>query len=207
VRQRARVLDVRGGDLELLGEVRDEADDPCEQALDVPCQRLQLARLLDDVRHALDLGDQVRLVGDVADDSDPLEAGDEDPERPVGDLHHLLDRRDRPDLVQVVPAGLLDVVLHRHEGEQALVARDDVVDELDRALLPDRERRPRVREDDGLLQREDRELVRDGRRRCRRPRRLGGDLGHGRVFTSIGTLTPLGVRFASGSTIVRSPRA
>ena len=40
------------------------------------------------------------------------------------------------------------------------VAGDDVVDQLDRALLADRERRHRLREDDRLLQRQDRQ---DGR--------------------------------------------
>ena len=51
-------------------------------------------------------------------------------------------------------------VLRRHEGQHA-VAGDDVVDELDRALLSDRERRHRLREDDGLLEREHRQRGRD----------------------------------------------
>src|SRR5205807_9570239 len=42
VAERARVVDVRGGDLQLLGQVRDEADDPREERLDVPRQRLDL---------------------------------------------------------------------------------------------------------------------------------------------------------------------
>ena len=45
VAERARVVDVRRRELQLLGEVRDEPDDPREQALDVACQRLDLGRL------------------------------------------------------------------------------------------------------------------------------------------------------------------
>jgi hypothetical protein len=42
VAERARVLDVRDRQLELLGQVRDEPDDAREEVLDVPDQRLEL---------------------------------------------------------------------------------------------------------------------------------------------------------------------
>ena len=42
VRERARVVDVRRGELELLRQVRREPDDAREEALDVPRQRLDL---------------------------------------------------------------------------------------------------------------------------------------------------------------------
>ena len=45
VAERARVVDVRGRELQLLGQVRDEPDDAREQGLDVARQRLDLARL------------------------------------------------------------------------------------------------------------------------------------------------------------------
>ncbi len=81
----------------------------------------------------------------------------EDPERPVGDLDHLVDERDGADLVDVVPARRVErAVARRDEHEQAL-AGDDVVDQPHRALLADRERRHRLREDDHLLQRENRQ--------------------------------------------------
>ena len=205
VRERARVLDVRGRDLQLLGEVRDESDDAREEGLDVSGQGLELPRLGDDVRHLLDLRDEVGVVLEAARDPDPLQPCDEDPQRPVRDLHHLLDRGGGADLVQVVPARLVRVpAFHGDEREQAVVSGDDVVDELDRALLPDRERRPRLREDDGLLQRQDGQLLRDRDADVR----LGwSGLAHGRVRISIGTLTPRGGRFASGRTIVSSPVA
>src|SRR6185312_9925481 len=47
-------------------------------------------------------------------------------------------------------------VLDGDEREQA-VARDDVLDELDRALLTDRKRRYGLREDDRVLQGQDRQ--------------------------------------------------
>ena len=51
VAEAARVVDVRGRDLELLGQVRREADDAAEQGLRVPQERLDLAALLLFVRH------------------------------------------------------------------------------------------------------------------------------------------------------------
>ena len=45
VAERARVVDVRGGELELLGQVGDEPDDAREEGLDVARERLHLARL------------------------------------------------------------------------------------------------------------------------------------------------------------------
>ena len=72
VRERTRVVDVRGRDLELLGEVGHGGDDPPEQVLDVARERLELLRLLDLVRHLLELADQVRVVGDPALELDPV---------------------------------------------------------------------------------------------------------------------------------------
>ena len=157
VAERARVVDVRGGELQLLGEVRGEADDAGEEALDVARQRLDLGRLADDVGHVLELADEVRLVLPRLDEPDPLEPLDEDAQRPVGDLDHLVDDRGRADLVQVVPAGLLGLRVPDGDEREHPVARDDVVDQPHRALLADRERRHRVGEDDRLLQREDRQ--------------------------------------------------
>ena len=45
VAERARILDVRGGELQLLGQVRHERDHAGEEVLDVARQRLDLARL------------------------------------------------------------------------------------------------------------------------------------------------------------------
>ena len=56
VRERARVVDVRRRELQLLGQVRREPDDAREQALHVARQRLDLGRVDELVRHRLEAG-------------------------------------------------------------------------------------------------------------------------------------------------------
>ena len=57
--ERARVVDVRRRDLQLLGQVRDEADDAREQALHVAGERFDLSRLREDVRLLDELRGQI----------------------------------------------------------------------------------------------------------------------------------------------------
>ena len=61
VAERARVVDVRRGELQLLGQVRREPDDAREEALDVARQRLELGRLVEHVGQRDELAEQVRL--------------------------------------------------------------------------------------------------------------------------------------------------
>ena len=157
VRERARLVHVCRRELELGREIRDEGDQAAELVLDAAGQRLELGRLLDHVGYVGELADQVRLVLDSAlklDAADPL---DEDPQRSVGDADHLVHDRGSADLVEVVPAGLLRVAIPNGDESQHPIGRDDVVHELDRALLADRERRDRLREDDSVLERQDRQ--------------------------------------------------
>ena len=157
VAERARVVDVRGGELQLLGQVRREPDDAREQALHVARERFELRRLLEHVRQLAELAEQVRLGVEACVELHAVEPLHEDPERPVGDLDHLVDERDGADVVDVVPAGRVErAVARRDEHEQAL-AGDDVVDQPHRALLADREWRHRLREDDHLLERQNRQ--------------------------------------------------
>ncbi len=109
VAERAGVVDVGRGERELLGEVRHEADQACEERLHVLRQRLCLRRLLVDVWNLDEAAHQVRLVLELVDQPDAADALDEDPQRPVGHAEHLLDDGRGSDLVQVVPAGLLDL--------------------------------------------------------------------------------------------------
>ena len=204
VREGARVVHVRGGELELRREVGDERDQPAELVLDAAGERLELGALLDHVRDLAELRDEVRLVLDWALEADPPDSLDEDPERPVGDLDHLVHDRGRPDLVEVVPAGWVRVlVLDRDEREQPL-ARGHVVDELDRALLADRERRDRLREDHGLLERQDRQDRRD-LDVALLELLFEAQLAHFSVPTTIATRVCCGAVATIGSSIVSIP--
>ena len=176
VAERARVVDVRRSELQLFGQVRREADDPPEQALHVARQRLELGCLLEHVGERAELAEQIGVDVETVLELHALDALDEDAQRPVGDLDHLVDERDRADVVDVVPAGRLDrAVLRRDQREQA-VAGDDVVDQPDRALLSDRERRHRLREHHGLLQRQHRQRRRELQLLLLRLRRVESDL-------------------------------
>ena len=62
VAERARIVDVRGCDLQLVREIRGEPDDLGEQALDVPGERLDLLRLLEQVGKLDELSDEVWLL-------------------------------------------------------------------------------------------------------------------------------------------------
>ena len=182
------VVDVRCGDPQLLGQVGDEPDDLREQSLRVAGQRLELSALFDHVRHLLELADEVRLLRHGSREPDAMNALDEDPQRAVGNAEQLVDDRGRADRVEVVPERHLDVGVADGEQPEQAVAADDVVDQPDRALLPDRERRHRVREDDRLLERQDRQLR--GKRRF-----LGASTGT--------TLRPAAAVDRSGSLIRR----
>ena len=211
VAERARVVDVRRRELQLLGQVRRHPDDPAELGLDVPRQRLDVGRVGDDVGELLELADEVRLVPDRLAEADPLQPLDEDPQRAVGHLDHLVDDRGGADLVEVVRSRAARGPRPRSADGQERehpVARDDVVDQLDRPLLADRERRHRLGEDDGLLQRQDRE-PRGGLER----RLLGGELRRLEARSSDPAARrsrpagPRRRRSTIGSVIVSSPRS
>ena len=161
VREGGGVVEVGDGELELLGQIGDRLDDLGEGALDVAGQRLELGGGLEHVRHRLDPRHQVGLLADVVGDPDPLGALDQDAQRAVGHLHHPGDGPGDADAVEVVGAGRVVLGVPRRDHRQHPVAGEDVVDEVDRALLADRERRQRVGVGDRLPQREDRQGVRE----------------------------------------------
>ena len=180
------VVDVRGRELQLGRQVGGEADDLREQALHVARQRLDLLACRRSCRGA----PRTRRPG--RDRSRPARRGWtrwRPPTRirsvPSGIFEHLVDDRDRSDRVDVVEAGRLDRgVAGRDEREQP-VAGDDVVDQPDRALLADRERHHRLREDDRVLQREDRQRRRQLDLGLEIVRHLEAEIGHGRSTTIV----------------------
>ena len=164
-----------------------------------------------------ELADEVRLVEGSSFEPHAAEALHEDPHRPVGHADHLVDDRCRPDLVEVVPGRNLGLVVsHRDEREQP-VSSDDVVDQLNGALLADRERRHRLRKDDRLLERQ------SGQRRRQLVAELFGallllgadgdlvlGLAHQRASdrpTSTGTFPWRDLRCATGSSTFSIPRS
>ncbi len=145
---------------------------------------------------------------------DALGALDEDPQRPVGDLEHAGDRADHADAVEVVRPGLLELRVLRGDHDQHAVAGQHVVDELDGALLADRQRRERVRQRHALAQRQDRQHARHGALRADldlAALAAAGDLDHGCSSTSspratsIGTLRERTSGRASGNSMRRMP--
>ena len=84
--ERAGVVDIRRRELQLLGQVRRQADDLPELLLPSR-QRLDFGRLRDDVRQRRELADEVRLVLDpLIGESDAVESLDEDAGVPSGIL-------------------------------------------------------------------------------------------------------------------------
>ena len=101
------------------------------------------------------------------------------------------------------PGSSTDPSLRGDEREQP-VARDDVVDQLHRALLADRERRHRLREDDRLLQRQHRQRSRKLELLLLRLRNIEADLRHARS-TVIRKRPAGGACSTTGSSIVSTP--
>ena len=118
------------------------------------------ALALDDVGQLGDARDQVGLLGDVGTEAHALDALDEDAQRPVGDLEHAGDEADDADLVELVRARLLVLGVAGGDHRQHPVGAEHVVDQLDRALLADRQRGERLGEGDRLAQRQHRQCVR-----------------------------------------------
>ena len=159
VGERRGVLDVGDRELQLLRQVGDLLDDLAEGALDVPRQRLQLGALVDDVGQLLDRRHQIGLGPDEAAEPNPLGPLDQDPDRPVRDLQHPGDDAGHPDPLDVLGPGLVELGILGGDHDQAAVAGEHVVDQLDRALLADRERRQRPRVGDHVAKRQHRQGV------------------------------------------------
>ena len=195
-------------------------DDLRERLLDVAHERRQLGRLLDDVGQLGDLGDEVGRLARPAVDAHALGALDEQAQRPVGHLEHPRDDADDADVVELVRAGLLELGLAAGDHDEHAVAGEHVVDELDRALLADRQRRQRVGERHRLAQRQDRQrrrqLPRDADLDLLRGAAVADDVDHESARRrscgsaaepprSIGTLRARASTSASGSSTRRIP--
>ena len=152
-----------------------------ERALDVAGQRLELGRLARPRRAARSNSrDQVRLARRrSASSRTRSDALDEDPQRPVGDLDHLVDdrRRCRPRRGRPSRAPRSSGSRDGDEREHP-VAGDDVVDSWTERSWPTASGVSDSREDDRLLQRQDRQRPPGSRRRSARACSLEAQLAH-----------------------------
>jgi hypothetical protein len=213
VGERARVVDVGDGQLQLLRQVGDLLDDLREGALDVAAERLQFGARFDLVGHLGDPGDEVGAVADVVVEAHALGRLDEDPQRPVRHFHHPLDHADDAHLVEVVGGRLLQLRVLGGDHHQHPIAAEDVVDQLDRARLADRQRGDRVREGDRVAQRQDRQRLGQRQRAVAQAliavERGFDDLQRGgrglHQVRSIGTWCVVSCGSRSGSSMVRMP--
>jgi hypothetical protein len=140
---------------------------------------------------------------------------DEDAQGPVGGLEHARDDADDAHVVELLRRRLLRLRVAAGDEDDHPVVGERVVDELDRAGLADRERQHRVRERDGVAQRQH---ARGGGQQAG----AVGDVGGGRAAAGdldvdhvappasgsslrTGTLCAWGAAVTSGSVILRIP--
>ena len=95
---------------------------------------------------------------------EPRQSLDDQPQAAVGQLEHLVNVRRRADAEQILLLRLFDrrVALREH-GDQ-LAVRDRVVDQTHRALAGDGERHERIRKEDRVPKRQNRQLRRNRKR-------------------------------------------
>ena len=121
---------------------------------------LDVAGRRHDVRDPLDARAEVRRGLGELHHAEPLQPLDDQADRPVGLLEHPVDGRDRPRPVKVLGRRrLLRGVELRQDADRA-VAEDGLVHRANGGRPRDRQRDDRLREQHGLPERQDGELVR-----------------------------------------------
>ena len=203
----ARVGDIRRCKLQLLRQVRREANDLRELTLDISCECLDLGRVQIDVGERRKGGCEVRIAPEGFRQAHALEPANKNPQRAIRHFDHLVDDRHRADVVDVREAGLVDCGIPRRNKGDESVTCDNIVDQCDRAILPNRERCHRLREHDGVFQRkhgqrarEHNELVATGLAQVKRDARHAAP-------TAIEMRPAAGTCSATGSETVMTPRS
>jgi hypothetical protein len=155
VRELGRVLEVGDRELQFLRQVRHLADDLAERVLHAPRERLELGLrpVLDDIRAGVDARHHVRLGRDEVGQLDPVASLDEDPQAAVRHLQHPCDEARHARAVDLVRSRVVRLGVPARDHREHAVAGEDVVDELHRPLLADRERGQCVREGNAVPQR------------------------------------------------------
>jgi hypothetical protein len=165
------ILDVRGQGLQLVGERGGELHHALEEALRALGEGLHLDLVLgtDDVVQQLDVGADVRTILVDLLETEALHALHHEAQRPVGELEHLVDVRERADPEEIALDRIVDrgVALRDHADHLPLAHR--LVHERDRRLPCHRERKDGVREQDRVAEGQYGQLRRHTRLRLRDP--------------------------------------
>ena len=158
--------DVHGERLEIVGEERRERHDLLEVRLDVARERvdLQAIGVLRPFRRGAHARAQVRLGRHDLVELQAREPLHDQAEAAIGQLEHLVDMRGGADRIEVRLAGLFERRVALREHRDQLAVGDRIVDQADGALARDRKRHERIRKEDRVSQREDRQLRRNRER-------------------------------------------
>jgi hypothetical protein len=161
VREPSGIGDVRGERLQVVGEERRERDHLLKIGANVPQQRVDL-EIVDVGR---DFGRQTDARAEVRPDGRDFvklqtrESLHDQPETAVGQLEHLVNVARGTERVQIGLLRLFDGGIALREDANQLTAGNRLVDQPDRAFARDGQRHERVREKNGVAERENRELV------------------------------------------------
>jgi hypothetical protein len=160
VGQTARVLDVGGQRLQLVGQRRGELDDLLEQAERALGQRLDLDLLVGRNRlvNELDAREKERLVLADAAQAEALHALDDQAQGAVRELEHLVDVRERADAMQIALHRIVHGRVPLRDDADDLPLAHRVVDEGNGALTRHGQGQDGVGKEDGVAERKDPEL-------------------------------------------------
>jgi hypothetical protein len=168
IRQAARVGNVGGERLQVVGHQRRQRHDLLEVRLDVALQRVNLEPVffLQHLGCFADAAAQVRtLRGDLF-ETHARQALHDDAEAAVGQLEHLVDLTGGADRMQIALRRLVFAGFALREHGNGLAARHGLVDQLDGTFARHRERHERLRKQHRVAQRQHRHLGRHAERWC-----------------------------------------
>ena len=159
VSQRRRVGDVVGGEQHFVGDAPVEVHVVVEHAHDVAHERLGLGPDAALGRGQVD-AHRVMVGGpEEALDPHPAQALDQHAQRAVGQPEELEDPHHRAHAIELLVRGVGDLAALLRGDEEHAVARDRLLDGVDRRQSPDQERDRHVREDHHVPQRQQRQAV------------------------------------------------
>ncbi|OPZ20243.1 MAG: hypothetical protein BWZ10_00719 [candidate division BRC1 bacterium ADurb.BinA364] len=167
--QFARLLDVGGGDGQIVGQ-RGHLDDLDQHCLGVLHHRLRFGVLGRFLGKDHDLRLHIRLFGDALGDANAADAMDKQADRAVGDAKHFQNRGRRARFGQILESlgfvlvaafgGWLVFFLRRlaRKGSEHPVRCDDILDQLPACRVGHQQRRDHERKQDKVVQHQNRQF-------------------------------------------------